>query len=209
MSIKTLGSSNNTEEERAKDDYYATHPKDVRAFLAALKRDNVALSHKIWECAAGEKHISNVLEEAGHYVLSTDLIVRAPGVLQHDFISPLFMSPEVRKELDHPKRFNGDIITNPPYAIFNEFYRAALNRIHSGSKLFFLLPVRYLEGKQRYTDIFYQHPPRYIYQYVYRMRIGKNGDFDTTLGNAVSYCWIVFEKGFTGDTVFRWIEEER
>lgn len=207
MSIKTLGFSSHTEEERAENDYYATHPKDVRAFLAALKRDNIHLSHRLWECAAGEKHIAQVLEDAGHYVLSTDLIVRAPEVLQHDFISALFMSPEVRRELDHPKRFNGDIITNPPYAIFDEFYRAALNRIHFGSKLFFLLPVRYLEGKQRYRNIFSQHPPRYIYQYVYRIKIGKNGVFDG--GGAVAYCWIVFEKGYTGDTIFRWIEEER
>ena len=207
MSIKTLGSSSHTGEERARDDFYATHPKDVRAFLAALKRDNIRMSHRLWECAAGEKHISNVLEEAGHYVFSSDLIVRAPGVVQHDFISPLFMSAEVRNKLDHPKRWCGEIVTNPPYSLFSEFFDAGMNRIHSGSRLFFLLPVRYLEGKQRYKDIFSKHPPRYVYQYSYRINIGKNGEFGA--GNAVSYAWIVFEKDYTGDTIFRWIEEER
>lgn len=204
MSIKTLGSSSHTDDDREKNDFYATNPDDMQSFLSALKRDNITLSDRIWECSAGQKHISNVLEEKGHEVLSTDLIIRCNGVLQHDFISPLFMSQDVREHLDHTKKWNGDILTNPPYSYVTEFFETGMNLIHFGSKLIFLLPSRYLEGKGRYIDIYRDNPPKYIYQYTYRINIGKNAIFDA--GNAVSYCWIMWEKGFKGDPRFRWIE---
>ncbi|NCW70397.1 MAG: hypothetical protein EBV86_17900, partial [Marivivens sp.] len=188
--------------------FYATHPKDVRAFLSALKRDNLRLSYRLWECAAGAKHIAQVLEDAGHEVLSTDLIPRAPGVLQHDFISPLFLSAEVRKELDHPKRFNGDIITNPPYKHALEFITTGLTRLHSGSCLYLLLPVRYLEGNERYNDVFSKTPPKYIYQYVYRIKIAKGAHFAADSDNAVSYCWIVFEKGYSSGMFYYYAKEK-
>jgi hypothetical protein len=204
--VKTLGASNLTEDERETNDYYATHPDDLRAFLAALERDKVSLSHRIWEPAAGERHLSKVLEKRGHEVFSSDLIIRTEGVTQHDFISPLFMSPEVRKQLDHPKRWNGDILTNPPYAYMSEFVEMGLQRLHSGSKMLLLLPSRYLEGLARYDEIYSKNPPKYIYQYSYRIDIGKGGEFGG--GNAVSYCWIIWEKGFEGDPRFRWIVRE-
>lgn len=204
-SIKTLGSSSHTEEDREINDYYATNPDDLRAFLDALERDRVSLSHRIWEPSAGEKHLSTVLEERGHEVLSSDLIVRCEGVIQHDFISPLFLPQRIRKHLDHPKRWNGDILTNPPYALVTEFVLSGLDRLHSGSMLLLLLPSRYLEGLERYNEIYCKHPPKYIYQYSYRIKIGKGGVFDG--GNAVSYCWIVWEKGFDGDPRFRWIQK--
>ena len=166
MSIKTLGSSTHTDDEREINDYYATHPDDLRAFLAALDRDNITLSQKIWEPAAGEKHLSNVLEERGHYVVSSDLIVRTEGVTQHDFISPLFMSPEVRQQLDHPKKWNGDILTNPPYSHVSEFVEMGLERLHGLSMLILLLPSRYLEGISRYEQVYSINPPKYIYQYA-------------------------------------------
>lgn len=202
--VKTIGASNLTKEDRQKEDYYATNPKDFERFLDALKKDRVSLSYKIWEPAAGELHLSKVLKQKGHEVFSTDLIVRCDGVVQYDFISPLFMPKVVRKMLDHPKRWNGDIITNPPFKHFAEFVELGLSRLHSGSMLMLLVPVRYLEGIARYNEIYARFPPKYIYQYVSRISIGKDGVFDSA-SNAVSYCWLVWEKDFAGDPRFRWI----
>ena len=205
MSIKTLGSSTHTDAARQVNDFYATAAEDFVCFLDALKRDNIRLSKRVWECAAGQKHLSSVLEERGHFVLSSDLVVRSAGVLQHDFISPLFMSPEIRSHLDHPKRWNGTILTNPPFSFASEFIEQGLNRLHGGSMLILLLPTRYLEGVQRYRDIYSNRPPKYIYQYTYRIAIGKNGVFGDS--NAVSYCWLIWEKDFEGETLFRWIDK--
>ena len=52
----TIGASNHTDKEREENDYYATSPKAVELLLEKEK-----FAHKIWECAAGEDHIANVL----------------------------------------------------------------------------------------------------------------------------------------------------
>lgn len=46
--FKTLGASNHTEEEREKNDYYATDPSVIKPLLA---KENI--SNNIWECACG------------------------------------------------------------------------------------------------------------------------------------------------------------
>lgn len=66
-----LGSSNHTERTRADYDYYATAPKAVEELLKVE-----SFSPRVWECACGEGHISEVLFEHGYDVLSTDLIDR-------------------------------------------------------------------------------------------------------------------------------------
>lgn len=63
-------------------------------------------AHDIWECAAGEDHIANVLRKHGYDVLSTDIIDRTGHTQVLDFLTTK-STPE--------KEFNGDIITNPPY----------------------------------------------------------------------------------------------
>jgi hypothetical protein len=35
-----------------------------------------------------------------------------------------------------------------------------------------------------------------------------NGDFVKYDGSATCFCWFVWEKGFIGDTVIRWLIEE-
>lgn len=47
-SIKTLGATNLSKNDRAEEDYYATEPKAVRMLLGLEKFEG-----KIWECACG------------------------------------------------------------------------------------------------------------------------------------------------------------
>ena len=92
-----LGARNYAQNEREKHDYYATEPKAVELLL---KLEN--FNKNIWEPACGEGHISKVLEEQGYTVISTDLIDRGFGTGEVDFFK-------------QQEKFNGDIITNPPY----------------------------------------------------------------------------------------------
>ena len=101
---KTLGASNHTDKERQNEDYYATDP------IAAewlLKIEDIPKDKPIWECAAGEKHLSKVFEEHGYKVRSSDIIVRTEGVEQLDF-------------LNQNEKWDGTIISNPPYKCFSE-----------------------------------------------------------------------------------------
>ena len=45
-------------------------------------------------------------------------------------------------------------------------------------------------------------------QFVRRVLCAKNGDFERMIaggGSAVSYAWFIFQKGYKGDTIIRWI----
>ena len=76
----TLAASNHSEGEREENDYYATDPKAVEMLL-----DVESFNPRIWECACGEGHISEVLKNHGYNVWSTDLIDRGYGDVKDFF----------------------------------------------------------------------------------------------------------------------------
>ena len=96
-----LGASNHTENEREKNDFYATDPHALEIFLNKLQEDNIELHKQIWECACGQGHLSKVLKEHGYMVQSTDIIDRGYGIGHVNF-------------LNQDVNFEGDILTNPP-----------------------------------------------------------------------------------------------
>jgi hypothetical protein len=186
---KTLGSSNHTDKQRQQQDYYATEPKAVELLLEVEK-----FSENIWEPACGEGHISKVFEKHGHNVKSTDLVDRGYGY-QQDF---LFFNDN---------KFDGDIITNPPYAMATEFIYKALELIPEGNKVAMFLKVQFLEGKERKV-LFKNHPPQTVYISSSRLLCAKNAEFYKMIeggGSAVAYAWFIWQKGYKGETVLRWI----
>lgn len=186
--IKNLGASNHTDKDRADMDYYATEPKAIKLLF---KLEN--FSNDIWECACGELSLSNEMKKLGKNVFSTDIKTRNATIDQEiDFIS-----------LENNIEWNGDIITNPPYVYANEFILKSMSILQAGSKLALFLPIRYLEGKAR-KEIYRQFPPKTIYVSSSRIICAINGEFEKTTGSAVSYCWIVWEKGYTGETILKW-----
>lgn len=101
--FKTLGASNHTDKERENDDYYATDPIAIDVLI---NDGGVTFDKPIWECSCGEGHLSERLKEFGYEVYSTDLIDRGYGEGGIDF-------------LKCDKKWNGDILTNPPYKCFD------------------------------------------------------------------------------------------
>lgn len=189
---KTLGASNHTDNEREVNDYYATEPKAVEVLLEQEK-----FSHYVWECACGEGHISNVLFNAGYNVRNSDIINRGlNGAEIIDFL-------KVRKE-DIEFDFSRDIITNPPYKYAKEFVEHALDISMDSTKVAMLLKVTFLEGQAR-RKLFEKYPPKTVYVFSSRVKCAKNGDFDSMGSSAVAYAWFVWEKGFKGDPVIKWI----
>ena len=180
-----LGASNHSKIEREINDYYATDPRTVDDLLRVETFNN-----NIWECACGEGHISNKLKEYGYNVYSTDLIDRNYQDELVDFLCT-------------DKKFNGDIITNPPYKYCSEFILKALDSIPTGNKVAMFLKLTTLEGQKRYKDIYSKYPPKTVYVYSKRKQCAKNGVFNGT--SAVCYSWFVWEKGFIGCTKLKWI----
>lgn len=183
--FKQIGASNHCDDEREKNDYYATDP---RAIDDLLKKES--LDHNLWECASGGGHLVKRLRQKGYFVWSTDLIDRGA---QDDILNFLKCT----------KRFNGDIVTNPPYKYATEFILKALSLIEDGRKAVMFLKLTTLEGQARYKRLFSKHPPIRIYVYSKRIQCAKNGEFKGT--SAVCYAWFVWEKGFKGKPTIDWI----
>jgi hypothetical protein len=124
----TLGASNHSKGERQENDYYATDPKAMQLLLEIESFDN-----NIWECACGEKHLSTVLEQNGYIVRNSDIINRCGNEVL-DFLS------------DEVTNWNGDIVTNPPYKLAQDFVEKALQIIPENHKVAMFLKLTFLEG---------------------------------------------------------------
>ena len=185
---KTLGASNHCEHKRQVDDYYATEPKAVEILL-----EQETFKHEVWECACGEGHIAKVLEEYGYDVSATDLVYRGYGEEEsYDFLSC------TETNIDE------DIITNPPYKYAKEFVEKAMDVVTPGRKVAMFLKLTFLEGQGR-RKMFLKYPPKVVYVFSGRVKCAMNGDFEQTGSSAVAYAWFVWEKGFKGEPVIRWV----
>jgi len=195
--FKTLGASNHSELEREKNDFYATEPKAVELLL-----EKETFNNKIWECACGQGHISEVLKKNGYNVLSTDLIDRSYCDKKYDFLTSnnenLFDKGTLIKHWD------GDIITNPPYKYALDFIKKSLKLIKYKSKIAMFLKIQFLEGIER-RKFFNINPPKKIYVASKRLNCAKNGDFEKYQSSAVCYAWFIWEKGNKQLPVIDWI----
>lgn len=182
----TLGARNYAKHDREINDYYATEPKAMELLLL-----EETFNHKIWECACGEGHLSEVLLKNGYDVKSTDLIDRGYGIGNVDF-------------LKQEEKWDGDIITNPPYKLALDFVQKALDLIPNGNKVAMFLKLQFLEGKAR-RKFFNENPPKTVYVSSARLNCARNGDFENFQSSAIAYAWFVWVKGFKGDPIIKWI----
>ena len=185
----TLGASNHTDKERQNEDYYATDP-----IAAKLLLEVETFNRNLWECACGEKHLSKVFESCGYNVRSSDIVDRCGNEI-FDFLSI------------ENQNWDGDIVTNPPYKYAVDFIYKALQIIPVGNKVAMFLKVQFLEGKER-KKLFHSFPPKVIYVSSSRILCAKNANFEEMKsggGSAVAYAWYVWEKGYKGDTIVKWI----
>ncbi len=189
--MATLNASNHSEAERAEWDYYATPELAVTELLRVEHFDKAV---PIWEPAAGEKAISNILEREGYTVISSDIINRDCGVHEIDFFSC-------------NQKWKGNIITNPPFAKATEFIEHALSLIEDGRKVAFLLRIQFLEGVRR-RKLFAENPPIRIWVSTRTLRCAIYGYFVNATGNASTYAWFVWEKGFKGSPSIGWFNDK-
>ena len=186
--FSVIGATNHSDGERQPEDYYATEPKAVEILL-----ENEKFSQNIWECAVGEGHIAKVLENRGYNVLKSDIINRGyPNTKIIDFL-----------KFDK-KELTCDIITNPPYKYAQEFVEKSLECVKQGNKIAMLLKLTFLEGKSR-KSMFLNNPPTKLYVSSSRLNCAKNGKFDEYKSSAIAYGWYIWEKGYKGDTIIKWI----
>lgn len=184
--LKILGISET--EEREKNDFYATDPKAMYKLL-----EHETFNQDIWEPACGEGNLSEVLKEKGYNVYSTDLIDRGYANDHFDFLKT-------------EKKWQGDIITNPPFKLAIEFVKKSLECVDAGNKIAMFLKLNYICGVKRYNEIYSTFPPQRIYAFVHRVGCAKNNDFVNRGQSAMDYAWFVWEKGKYAPTELKWIK---
>jgi hypothetical protein len=122
-----------------------------------------------------------VLEEAGHQVMATDVQGKYPVV---DFLSP---------HVNYQEDFA--IVTNPPYKLLDEFIMQALDK--AGGTVAMLASLQALGGKSRTESIWTQMPPSLIIVIPDRMVVN---------GNPSQFChaWYVWDKDRSPNTQIIW-----
>jgi len=183
----TLGASNHTDKEREVRDFYCT------PFVATMKLlEQEQFSKDVWECACGTGFISVVLKDCGYNVRNSDIVDR--------------MDNEKLDFLTCKEPWNGSIVTNPPFKYAQEFVEKALELLPNGGKCAFLLRIQFLEGIKR-RKLFDENPPKTVYVFSKRIQCCINGEFEKYkgVGSAIAYAWFIWQKGYNGNTVIKWI----
>jgi len=188
-----VGASAHSETEREHHDYYATDPIALKLLI-----EHQPISTTVWEPACGEGHLAKVLHEAKPYskfgnIRSTDLVDRGYGEVL-DFFS-----------VTEP--WDGDILTNPPFKNVDKFIRHGLSLLTQKNRLIIFCRLHLLESVKRYK-LFQEFPLKTVWIHSGRVGTAMNGDFNKYKAKAMCYGWFVWENGYKGDTILKWLPSE-
>lgn len=164
-------------------DFFPTPPWATFALI-----DNEDFRGDIWECACGDGSMSEVLEQTGQSVASSDLYDRGYGEPGIDFLTP--------------SRAAANIITNPPYNAAEGFVRSGLKSAEA--KFALLLRLAFLEGANRQRTIFSSTPPSRVWVFSERITFYPAGAVRKGTGTT-AYAWFVWDKDAPGQTELRWL----
>lgn len=181
-----LGASNHAKEERQIVDFYATEPKAVFELLEREK-----FSETVLEPCVGMGHIAEVLKKKGYKVISQDIVDRG-------------YADTVLKDFMLQNENHYDIITNPPYVIAKDMVEHALSISPEGTKIAMFLKLTFLESQSR-KELFEKNPFKILYVHSQRRSCAKMGDFEKYPTSAIAYGWYIWEKGYKGDPIIKWI----
>jgi len=192
MKSKNMLATNARLEPRQNEDFYATNPHALEIFLESLKKDNINLSKNVWECACGQGHLAKVLENKGYIVDKTDIVDRG------------YFGTKIQNFLNSTNNYNGTILTNPPFVFAEEFVRKGMEILTNNNLLVLFLKVQFLESKSR-KKLFKEYPPKFVYINSERQHTAKDANFDKYRLATLCFCWFIWQKGYTGETIIRWI----
>lgn len=151
----------NPNTKREDNDYYATDPYAIQVALPTFRK--IGLNHKVWECACGGGHLADELKKNGYEVKASDLIDRGYG--------------EVKNFLECKESFNGDILTNPPFKLAEEFVKHSFELLENGNRLFLLLKIQFLESSKR-KELFENYPLEYLVVNSERICCARDANFE-------------------------------
>ena len=176
-------------------DLYETPPEATIALMRVEK-----LPRHIWEPACGRGAIVNMLRDAGHDVVASDIEdygipITAPGYWCRDFL------------LEHRAPTGTEaILTNPPYKLAADFVRHALKLC---PRVVMLLRLAFIESTGR-TDILDSGQLARVYPFRNRLpMMHRDGWAGPRASSAIPFAWFVWDAAHSGDAVLHRISWER
>ena len=127
-------------------DFYPTPPEVTYTLLEALE---LPKEYVIWEPAAGDGAMMEVVHNAGYKVIAQDLAWAA---------GEDFLHPDTKHEHDF-------ILTNPPWSLAEEFIVAGCEKMHRGMAL--LLKATFWNTKG-HLALFKKYKPRLVMPLTWR-----------------------------------------
>jgi hypothetical protein len=165
-------------------DFYPTP-----AWATHALADNEPFIGDIWECACGNGAMTEVLQQYGNRVVSSDLFDRGFGESGIDFIKAHRRVPNV--------------VTNPPYNSAEAFVHSGLQKAER--KFALLLRLAFLEGANRQRTIFSRSPPSRVWIFSERITFYPANAVKKGSGTT-AYAWFVWDKDAPGQTELRWFQ---
>lgn len=174
-------------------DDFPTPPWATRALCEWLISKNIPIdTMSVREPAANRGHMTKPLSEYFNTVEGSDIHDYGYG-----FPVKNFVTEEDFSEVDFT-------ITNPPFILAKDFVEKALRTSKVGVAV--IVRLAFIEGKDRYNNLFKEKPPTYLLQHVERVGMCK-GTIKKDLATATAYCWLVWLKDQEGEeTKVNWIE---
>lgn len=190
---RILGSSNHSESERVKDDFYATPKIAVDKLFLELEKLNINLPKIIIEPSVGTGSIAIPFCKKGYSIIGFDIIDRGfPNTNIADWLT-----------VSRPEIDNLAIVANFPYNKIQEHTEHSLSVLKDGEYLIELAKIQFLEGKAR-RKMFNKNPPKYVLVFSERIKCLANGE-NTGGSSAICFCWYIFQKGFKGMPQVDWL----
>jgi hypothetical protein len=174
-------------------DLYETPSVAVDALLRVLPLP----AGGIWEPACGRGAVANVLRAHGHRIVCTDLIdygVDSAAVYGVDFLKTTELPPGVTT-----------ILTNPPYAIANEFVAHAIRLCPN---VVMLLRLAFLESERR-SPILDGAGLKRVFVFRKRLPMMHSDGWEGRKANSgMAFAWMCWDRGYRGHPITRRISWE-
>lgn len=203
--FKLLGAHSTT--ERAKDDFYQSSTEIANALFecvkAGIKRNELY--------AEGLEETVIIDSSVGTGTLLEPFRYKCWSLIGYDIADRGYKFVSVQdwltvKEIPNPRNKPKVIVQNPPFKLALEFVQHSLELLNNGELLFSLHRIQFLEGLERFENLYKNKYKRPKYVFVFTKRVSCiTPDIENKGKNAVCFAWFMWQKGYRGSTQIKWI----
>lgn len=203
--FKLLGAHSTT--ERAKDDFYQSSTEIANALFecvkAGIKRNDLY--------AEGLEETVIIDSSVGTGTLMEPFRYKCWSLIGYDIADRGYKFVSVQdwltvKEIPNPRNKPKVIVQNPPFKLALEFVQHSLELLNNGELLFSLHRIQFLEGLERFENLYKNKYKRPKYVFIFTKRVSCiTPDIENKGKNAVCFAWFMWQKGYRGSTQIKWI----